>query len=89
MTSNNCSVGPQIDERIDVAVERIRFRCDLENVMHHHVRLQRAHEKQRRRARIAAPDHAGIHRTAEVVADDGEAASRWAVSGGGIERYDY
>jgi hypothetical protein len=89
MTSNNCSVGPQIDERIDVAVERIRFRCDLENVMHHHVSLQGAHEKQRRRARIAAPDHAGIHGTTKVVADDGQAASRWAVGGVGIERYDY
>jgi hypothetical protein len=89
MTSNNCSVGPQIDERIDVAVERIRFRCDFENVMHHHVGLQRAHEKKRRRARIAAADHAGIHGTPEIVADDHQSASRGAVGGIGIKRYDY
>jgi len=88
MTSNNCSVGPQIDEGIDVAVERIRFRCDLEDVMHHHVRLERAHEQERCRARVAAPDHAGIHRAAEIVADDGEAAPRRTVGGIGVEWYD-
>ena len=86
MTSNNCSAGPQLDERIDVAVERIRFRCDFQNVMHHHVRLERAHEQECRRARIAAPDHARLHRTAEIVGDNDETASRWAVGGIGIER---
>ena len=87
MTSNNCSVRPQIDERIDVAVERIRFRCDFQNVMHHHVRLERAHEEECRSAWIAASDHAGVHRTAEVVADDSEAAPRWAVRRIGVEWY--
>jgi hypothetical protein len=88
MTSNDCSVGPQIDERIDVAVERIRFRCDFEDVMHHHVRLQGAHEQECRRARIATPDHAGVHRSAEVVPDDSEAAPWGAVGGVGVERHD-
>jgi hypothetical protein len=88
MTSNNCSARPQIDERIDVAVERIRFWCDFEDAMHHHVRLQRAHEEECCRARIAAPDHARMHGTAEVVADNGQAAPRRAVGGAGIERYD-
>ena len=87
MTSNNCSAGPQIDERIDVAVERIRFRCDFQNVMHHHVRLERAHEEECRSARIAAADHAGVHCTAEIVADDSESAPRWTVGGVRIEWY--
>jgi hypothetical protein len=56
--------------------------------MHHHVRLQRAHEKQCRGSRVAAPDHAGIHGTTEVVADDRQAASRRAVGSIGVERYD-
>jgi hypothetical protein len=88
MTSNNCSVRPQIDERIDVAVERIRFGCDFEDVMHHHIRLQGAHEEECCRARVAAPDHAGIHGTPEVVANDGQAAPRRTVGSAGIERYD-
>ena len=87
MTSNNCSAGPQIDERIDVAVERIRFRCDFENVMHHHVRLQRAHEEESGRARITAPDRAGIHGATEISRDDEETAPRGAVGGIGVEWY--
>ena len=88
MTSNYCSVRPQIDERIDVAVERIRFRCDLEDVMHHHVRLERAHEEERRRARVAAPDHSGVHGAAEIVVDDHQTTPRWTVGGVGVEWHD-
>lgn len=88
MTSHNCSPGPQIDERIDVAVEGIRFWGDFEDVMHHHVRLERTHEQERRRARVAAPEHAGVHGTTEVTADDSEATAGRAVGGIGVERHD-
>ena len=56
--------------------------------MVHHVRLQRAHEKERGRPWIAFSDHAGIHRAAEVIADDSQATPGRTVGSVGIERYD-
>src|ERR1700731_3994343 len=79
MTSHDCAAGPQIDQLIDVAVERIRFRKNVQDAMHQHVRLERAHEEQRERARIPAANDAGVHRPAEVVGDDPESAARRAV----------
>jgi hypothetical protein len=86
-TSHDCAARPQIDELIDVAVERILFRKNVQDAVHDHVRLQRAHEKQRAAARVAAPDHAGFHRPAEVVRDNRESATRRAVGSIGIERH--
>ena len=88
MTSNNCSDGPQIDERIDVAVERIGFRKNVQHAMDHHVRLKRSHEQQRKRPRIALPDDAGLHRACEVIGDERKHAPRRAVLRIGVERHD-
>ena len=88
MTSHDCAAGPQIDERIDVAVERIRFRKNVQYAMNHHVRLKRSHEQQSKRPRIALPDDAGLHRPSEVVGDERKHAPRWTVLRIGIERHD-
>ena len=53
------------------------------------VGLQRAHEQQRGGARIAATDHAGVHRAAEVIADHDQATARRAVGRVGVERHYY
>jgi len=56
--------------------------------MDDHVRLQRAHEQQRERARIAAAHGAGVHGALEVAGDDRQSAPRRTVSGVGVERND-
>ena len=86
MTSNNFSARPQIDQSIDVALERIRFH--IQNAMHEDVRLQRAHEEHRRAARIGAADHAGRHGAAEVVGHDGQSAAWRAVDVSRVKRHD-
>ena len=88
MTSHDCAAGPQIDERIDVAVERIRLRQNVQYAMDHHVRLKRSHEQKCERPRIAAADDARPHRPREIVGDDGDAAARRTVFRGGVERHD-
>ena len=55
--------------------------------MHQHVRLERAHEEQRERARIPAANDAGVHRPAEVLGDDAESAARRAIGRFRIERH--
>lgn len=87
MTSNDGAVRPQIEQSVDVAVERIRFRGNIQYVMHQHVRLQRTHEQQRCCTRVASPDHSGLHRPAEIVGDDRQPSSRWTVGVIGIERH--
>ena len=87
MTSHDCAAGPQIDERIDVAIERIWFRKNVQHAMDHHVRLERPHEQQRKGARIAAADDARVHRPSKVISDDGKDAARRAVLRIGIERH--
>jgi len=83
MTSHNFSVRPQIDQAVDVAVERIRFH--IQNAMHEDIRLQRAHEEHGCSARIAAPDHAGGHGAAEVMGDDRQTAPGRAVGVARVE----
>jgi hypothetical protein len=56
--------------------------------MQHHVRLQGAHEKERRGPGIAFPDHSRLHGAAEVVGDDRQTAAWRTVGGIGIERDD-
>ena len=56
--------------------------------MEQNVALQRAHEEQRRGARVADPQPAGGRGAAEVVGDDGEAAPRRAVALG-VERQNH
>ena len=87
MTSHNCAAGPQIDERVDVAIERIPFRKNVQHAMEHHVRLERAHEEECEGARIAAADDAGVHRPAKVVGHDHQSAAGRAVSRIRIERH--
>jgi len=87
MTSNDCAARPEIDESVDVAVERIRLRCDFQDVVHEDVRLQGTHEQDGGSARIAAANHARIHGAAKVVADDHQAAARRAVVGGRVKWY--
>jgi len=88
MTSHDCAAGPHLDERIDVAVERIGFRKNVEHAMDHHVGLERSHEEQCVGSRVAGPDHAGIDRSAEVIGHDRDAPSRRAVVGAGIKGND-
>ena len=88
MTSYNCAAGPQIDERVDVAIERIFFRKNVQYAMEHHVRLERAQEEECEGARIASADHAGIHRAAEVIGHNHESAAGRAVRRFRIERHD-
>src|SRR5216683_737675 len=81
MTSNDCAARPEIDESVDVAVERIRLRCNFQDVVHEDVRLQGTHEQDGGGARIAAADHPRVHGAAEVVADDHQAPAGRAVVG--------
>jgi hypothetical protein len=87
MTSHNCAAGPQIDERVDVAIERILFRKNVQYAMEHHVRLERAQEEKCEGARVALADHAGVHRAAEVIGHDHEPAAGRAVRRFRIERH--
>lgn len=87
MTSNNCTVRPQIEQGVDVTVERIRLRGNVQYVMHQHVRLERSHEEQCRRSRVAATNRSRFHRTAEIVRDHRDPAARRAVGGARIERH--
>ena len=73
----NTSVSPEIDERVDVRIDGIRR--NVQHVMKEDVRVDRAHEEPRRRARIVDADHAGGGGAAEVVFDDLDAAARRAV----------
>jgi hypothetical protein len=55
--------------------------------MDHHVRLKRSHEQECKRARIALPDDAGLHRTREVIGDDSQDPARRAVLRAGVKRH--
>ena len=88
MTSHDCAVRPEIDERVDVAIERIGFRKNVQHAMNDHVSLESAHEKEGERARVATPDHASVHRSPEVIDDDRETAARRAVGSIRIEGND-
>jgi hypothetical protein len=89
MTSNGKrSLGPQIDQGVDVSGKRIRFRRDVQHVMEHHVRVERSHEQQGRRLGIEGADPPGVHGPAEVVADDGQPAARRTVGRVRVERDD-
>jgi hypothetical protein len=64
------SVGPQIDERIDVGGERVGFGRDVEDVMKRYVRVQRPHEEKSGSARLKGPDFSGSHGSSKIVADE-------------------
>ena len=78
---------PQVDERVDVVVERIGRR-DVQDPVQKDVRLERPHEEQRRRARVANADDARLGGAAEVALDDVQAAAGRTVGGLGVERDD-
>src|SRR5437016_10837142 len=78
-STSNGSVGPEVDEGVDVVVQRIRLRRDVEDVVKEDVRLQRAHEEEGGGARFFHMQDAGLGGAAEVVGDDAEAAARRGV----------
>lgn len=88
LCENDRSAGPECEERVDVVVERIRPIGDLQNLMKEDVREQRAHEEERRGARLFDPDHARLRGTAEVVGDDLETSTRRTVIVARVERHD-
>src|SRR5207237_1424820 len=52
-SGNDCAARPDVDQLIDVGVERVRFGRYVEDLMQEDVRLQRAHEKECGSARVA------------------------------------
>jgi len=87
LTSHNCPAGPEIDQSVDVTIERIRLRKNVEHAMNDHVRLERTHEQKSECAGISAANDAGVHRPPEVVDDNREAAARRTVLGIRVERH--
>jgi hypothetical protein len=85
---SNGSVGPEIEERVDVVAERVRLRGDVEDLVKEDVRLQRSHEEERGGARILHADDAGLGGAAEVIGDDGQAAARRGVFAADVEGQD-
>jgi hypothetical protein len=82
------SPRPEIEERIDVVIERIGRLDDFEYVMNEDVRQQRSHEEERRGARVFDLDDAGFLGAAEVARDDLQATLRRTVFGARIKRHD-
>src|SRR5438094_9501361 len=87
-STSNGSVGPEVDEGVDVVVQRIRLRRNVEDVVKENVRLQRAHEEEGGGARFFHVQDAGLGGAAEVVGDDAEAAARRGVVVADVEGKD-
>ena len=84
-SSDDGSLGPQVDERIDVGRERIWFVGDVEDVVKGHVGVKRPHEKEGRGTGVEWPDSPGRHGPAKVVTDDGQPTPRRAVGSLGVK----
>jgi hypothetical protein len=82
------SLGPEIDEGIDVLEERVGFGGDADEVVEGDVRVDRAHEQEGGGAGVKVPDAAGVHGPAEVVGDEGDTLTRGAVRVVAVERED-
>jgi len=76
--ATNTSLGPQLDERVDVLAERV-LRRHVQDLVDEDIRLERSHEEQRRGTRVADADDARLGRAAEVAFHDAQAAARRAV----------
>ena len=85
---NDRSMGPEIEERVDVVVERIRRFESPQYVVDEDVGQQRPHEQERRGAGIVDADHSGLTRAVEVAGDELQAAFRRTVFLARIERHD-
>jgi len=81
-------MGPKIDEGVDVVVQRVRLRRDVEDLVKEDVRLQRSHEEKRGGARVRHAHDAGLGGAAEVVGHDAEAAARRRVVVADVEGQD-
>ena len=82
----NCSFGPEVDERIDVARDRIRRIDHPQDVVNEDVRDERTNEKKRGRSRIVDVDDPGSLRAFEIPRKDLFAAARRTVLAARIER---
>lgn len=87
-SSDDASLGPQVDERIDVGGERIWFVGDVEDVVKGHVRVKRPHEKEGSGARVEWSDFPGRHGPAEVIAYDGQPTPGRTVGSLGVKGHD-
>ena len=81
------AVRPEVEQRVDVSVERIDRR-QPHQLVKNDVRMQRSDEKQSRRLRIGDADRSRLASTAEVVDEDRDAASRWIARVVGSEGQD-
>jgi hypothetical protein len=84
-SSDDGSLGPQVDERIDVGGERIWLVGDVEDVVKGHVGVKRPHEKEGSGTWVECPDSPGRHGPAEVIAHDGQPTPRRTVGSLGVK----
>ncbi|MEO8382061.1 MAG: hypothetical protein ABI779_20540 [Acidobacteriota bacterium] len=73
-TSANDTIGPEIDEGVDVLLERVGG-GELEDLVDEDVGLELSEKEERERPRIDAADSAGFDGAAEVLAEDADGAT--------------
>src|SRR5881398_3681761 len=85
-TSNDDGAArPDVDQLIDVGIERIRRCGNVEHVMQEDVGLQRSHEDERGGPRIADAHDAGGGGAAKIVGDDLQTPARRRVLAASVE----
>lgn len=82
----DCSFGPELDERIDVALDRIRRVDHPQHVVNEDVRDERTNEKKCCGARVVDFDDAGRFGSAEIARQNFFSAARRTVIAARIER---
>ena len=82
----NRAVDPQVENGVEIGIERIHRR-HVEHLVNEHVRMQVGDEEQRRSARVTAADHAGLHGPREVIDHDAQPAARRALLRVRVERH--
>ena len=86
--TTDCSFSPEVDERVDVAIDRVRRIDDAQHVVNKDVRDERTNEKQRGGAGIIDVDDARGFRAREISDENFLAAPRRTVFAARIERND-
>jgi len=84
-SSDDGSLGPQVDECIDVGRERVWFVGDVEDVVKGHVGVKRPHEKEGGGTRVEWADSPGCHSPPKVITHDGQPTPRRTVGSLGVK----